>query len=515
MSCILLLITIILNIGKDCDSAKILAAFPTPAISHQVVFRPLIHELVKRGHEVVVITPNPAFPPGRAPPNLTEVDVHDISYSHFEEILKGHDGKKSSLIQQFLNVFEKFTSTFEKQIQTPEVQKILKEEGDTFDLIIVEAIVRATGGLGHLLKKPIIQFNSAGAGTFNFHQFGAPVNPIVFPSLLNQRVYDLNWWDKIIEFSKFLLFEYLWVAMYDYDHSMVKRNFGEDAPSFEELHEKYVQMLFVNEHPIWASNHPVPTNVVFLGGINQAPAVNLSTDLQTYLDFSKNGVIYVSFGSSVRTANLPTDKVRIMTKVFSELPYDILWKWDQDELPGRSKNIKISKWLPQHQLLKHPNIKLFITQGGLQSTDEAINAAVPVIGIPMLGDQWYNTEKYAHHKIGLQLDINTLTDSEFRSAVKTVVEDKSYKDNMVKLRTLMRSYPIEPLDLAVWWTEHILKHGGAHLRSPAFNMSYLTYYEVPLILSLLSALIVLIIVIIIGVRSLKRFLCGRRKVKTT
>lgn len=73
---------------------------------------------------------------------------------------------------------------------------------------------------------------------------------------------------------------------------------------------------------------------------------------------------------------------------------------------------------------EHPNVKLFITQGGLQSTDETINAAVPVIGIPMLGDQWYNVENYVDHKIGLQLDITTLTEKDFLDAVLTVVSEK-------------------------------------------------------------------------------------------
>lgn len=62
-------------------SARILAWFPSPSISHQVVFRPVTQELAKRGHEVVVITTDPAFPPGQAPSNLTEIDVHDMSYN--------------------------------------------------------------------------------------------------------------------------------------------------------------------------------------------------------------------------------------------------------------------------------------------------------------------------------------------------------------------------------------------------------------------------------------------------
>lgn len=39
-------------------------------------------------------------------------------------------------------------------------------------------------------------------------------------------------------------------------------------------------------------------------------------------------------------------------KVLSGLPYDVLWKWDSDELPAQYKNIKFSKWLPQADLLR-------------------------------------------------------------------------------------------------------------------------------------------------------------------
>ena len=48
---------------------------------------------------------------------------------------------------------------------------------------------------------------------------------------------------------------------------------------------------------------------------------------------------------------IPTKKVEIINKVLSKLPYDVLWKWDKDDLPGKADNIKLSKWLPQSDLL--------------------------------------------------------------------------------------------------------------------------------------------------------------------
>ena len=73
----------------------------------------------------------------------------------------------------------------------------------------------------------------------------------------------------------------------------------------------------------------------------------------------------------------------------------------------------------------HPKIKLFIFQGGLQSTDEAISAGVPLIGIPMLGDQWFNVERIVQHNIGLGLDMETMTEEDLTGAIDKVIKNDS------------------------------------------------------------------------------------------
>ena len=69
-------------------------------------------------------------------------------------------------------------------------------------------------------------------------------------------------------------------------------------------------------------------------------------------------------------------------------------------------------------------MKLFITQAGLQSTDEAITAEVPLLAIPILGDQRFNAEKYVKHGIGIKLDIETFTANEFKNAIETVINNE-------------------------------------------------------------------------------------------
>ncbi|XP_050356429.1 UDP-glucosyltransferase 2-like, partial [Nymphalis io] len=182
--------------------------------------------------------------------------------------------------------------------------------------------------------------------------------------------------------------------------------------------------------------------------------------------------IYVSFGTSVECSIFTDKTLQIPINVFSKLPYDIYWKWN-NELSGLPQNIKISKWFPQSDLLRHPNIKLFITQEGLQSTDEAIAAAVLLVGLPIFWNQWFNVNKYTQLKIGLKLDIEKITEDELKSAIETVNGDKEYLNNIMKLWSIIFDSPQSSLDRAVFWTEYVLRHGAELLRVPSANMSWI------------------------------------------
>ncbi|CAG4992088.1 unnamed protein product [Colias eurytheme] len=511
-SLVLVIVLIANNIISITNAARILAVFPTPSISHQVAFRPLTHELARRGHDVTVITPNPAFPKGQAPANLTEIDV-DFPYDYSKENLDLNRGDKTGYIRQIQAIFKIITIMFEKQWQFSEAKKLFDQK---FDLIIVEAYVRPALGLGHVFKAPVIQFSSLGTNPSAYNMFGAPSHPLLYPHLSAQRLYNLTLYEKAEELLKYSFIQYIMLTIAEFEYQTMKRIFGNHVPIYEEL-EKNVQLLFLNEHPIWADNHPVPPNVVYIGGIHQSQKRELPKEFKTVLDSSKNGVIYISFGSNAKSSLLPPEKVAVMTKVLSKLPYDIIWKWETDELPGKSSNIKIYKWLPQADLLKHPKVKLFITQGGIQSADETIDAAVPVIGIPMFGDQWYNVEKYVKHGVGLQIDLSDLTETTFETAVRRVIEDKSFKNNMIRLRSLMREHLVPPLELAVWWVEHILRHGGQHLRSPAAGLTWTEYYEVPLVLTVLgvcfSVIVVTVLLVVSLIRLVRKYVSGKSDIR--
>lgn len=74
-------------------------------------------------------------------------------------------------------------------------------------------------------------------------------------------------------------------------------------------------------------------------------------ELQKFIDESEHGVIYISFGSMLKAISTPKEKMMAIINAVSELPQRVIWKWDEETLPGNPKNIYLSKWLPQNEIL--------------------------------------------------------------------------------------------------------------------------------------------------------------------
>lgn len=89
---------------------------------------------------------------------------------------------------------------------------------------------------------------------------------------------------------------------------------------------------------------------------------------------------------------------------------------------------------------------------------------------------------------------------------------------MEKLRSLMHDQPQSALDRAVWWVEHLLRHGsGKHLRAPAANMTWSEYLDLELmaVLALIafSILAGVVVALYVVIQIVKKYLIQTTKVK--
>lgn len=68
------------------------------------------------------------------------------------------------------------------------------------------------------------------------------------------------------------------------------------------------------------------------------------------MESNKNGVIYFSMGSNLKSKDWPEEIKTGLLKMFGNLKQTVIWKFEED-LPNVPKNVHILKWVPQTSIL--------------------------------------------------------------------------------------------------------------------------------------------------------------------
>lgn len=158
--------------------------------------------------------------------------------------------------------------------------------------------------------------------------------------------------------------------------------------------ERNISIILLNNRAPLTTPRPSVAGLVQVGGlhITDKPK-DLPPKIQQFLDEANDGAIFFSLGTNLRSSDMPTEKLKIFLNVFAALKQRILWKWEDDNIPDLPKNVLVQKWMPQSDILAHKNVKVFITHGGLFSTQEGVYRSVPMLGIPVYCDQVKHNSK--------------------------------------------------------------------------------------------------------------------------
>lgn len=74
--------------------------------------------------------------------------------------------------------------------------------------------------------------------------------------------------------------------------------------------------------------------------------------------------------------------------------------------------------------LAHPKIKLFISHGGALGLNEAVYEGVPVLGIPLLGDQLASLKVLASYGAAEILDYADISNDTVLTKIRKVLDFK-------------------------------------------------------------------------------------------
>ncbi|XP_047575404.1 UDP-glucuronosyltransferase 2A2 isoform X2 [Lutra lutra] len=165
----------------------------------------------------------------------------------------------------------------------------------------------------------------------------------------------------------------------------------------------------------------------------------------------------------------------------------VLWRYKGKKPATLGHNTRLYDWIPQNDLLGHPKTKAFITHGGTNGIYEAIYHGIPMVGLPMFADQPDNIAHMKAKGAAVEVDINTMTSEDLLNALRTVINEPSYKENATRLSRIHHDQPVKPLDRAVFWIEFVMRHKGAkHLRPAAHNLTWFQYHSLDVIGFLLA-----------------------------
>merc|ERR1712032_1127922 len=234
-----------------------------------------------------------------------------------------------------------------------------------------------------------------------------------------------------------------------YQKEYLKDEVGlEVSPTIGTVLREHISLVLSCSHPITHGAWQYLPNVVQVGGLQLKDAKPLEGDLK---------------------------KIQVFIDTFKQLGMKVIWKWDK-EMPGLPDNILLSSWLPQQDLLAHPNLRVFVTHGGLGSLVEAIYHKAVIVGIPLSNDQKPNLLRAERHGYAVSLDWDEMTGSKFSiptltlhtlladelvESIKKAMGDKEMADNLERIHNLYLDREEKPVEKAAWWVEYVCRHGGA------------------------------------------------------
>ncbi|XP_023702334.1 UDP-glucuronosyltransferase 2B31 isoform X3 [Cryptotermes secundus] len=488
----------------DISAAKILGLMPTPSPSHHIWNRALMLALAERGHEVTVISPDPEKHPVA---NYTDIVIEE-AYERINDSGFNYESMSTqTFIENSLIWFQWGQDACEFGIASKGAKKLMALQGkETFDVIIIDLGVEECflGFVPLFNNPPVIAITAYGSPPW--------FNTIVGnPQILSfTSSYILPFTDHMTFLQRMVNFVLHNVIVYyrTFHHlpnmdNIAQKYFGNSAPLPSEI-EKNISLVMVNTHFSVDFPRPLVPAMIPVGGMHIKPGKELPSDLKNFLDNANNGAIFFSLGTNVRSDKMSAVKLKAFLDAFSELPQRVLWKWESDTLPGQPKNVMLGKWLPQNDILAHPNIHLFMSHAGMLSSQEAIYHGVPVVGIPFLADQFVNIVKLATHGLGVELVYDTLSKQTILDAVHTVLGNHSYRDNMKKLSAIYRDQQETPLQRAVFWTEYVLRHGGSSLRSVSADLTWYQYFLIDVIAVLIIGISLIFVLLYLALRKIYR-----------
>ncbi|XP_044750030.1 UDP-glycosyltransferase UGT5-like isoform X2 [Coccinella septempunctata] len=491
---------------------NILAVFPHEGKSHQWIFGPIIRELVNRGHNVTALVHHKFNIESK---NYREILLDNPNSLGLEVIEMKHLESSSAWLTLMLGfgfVLEEGLMSCENVFSKKKVSELL-ESDQKFDLVFGELFnSECSQGFSLRFNAPLVGISTTVLIPWHTEHFANPDNPAYVPTNGLWFSDRMCFWQRVLNFVTDMYAKRVYHQYLEANRNLLQKHLKIEIPDLD-VARKNTSLIFVNTH--WSLTHsrPLVPSVVDIGGVHIGQAKRLPQNIEKFINESTHGVIYFSLGSMIKGHTFPQEKREAFLKAFARLPQRVLWKWENETMPGKPDNVMIQKWMPQFDILSHPNVKAFISHGGLLGTTEAVHCGVPMVVMPQYGDQHTNAKAVEANGGGVVLYLKEATEETVYQSLKTILEPE-FRAKAKALSERFRDRPMSPMDTAIYWVEYVARHKGApHMKTAAVDMPLYQYLLLD-VLAFLAAIILLFSYISYKILSLVfRSVFAKKKVK--
>ncbi|PUA37622.1 glycosyl transferase family 1 [Paenibacillus elgii] len=209
---------------------------------------------------------------------------------------------------------------------------------------------------------------------------------------------------------------------------------------------------YVVRSPYEAFFNPEPMTIVYTSRLFQprgedfddsykfvGPSVSARLQAEPEMpELAGKSVIYISLGTAF---NKDIDFYRNCLKAFGGSDNTIVMsvgrETDIESLGDIPDNFIVRPYVPQLEVLQHA--RLFITHGGMNSTNEGLSHGLPLVLVPQGADQPKVAERVAELGAGVALNKTELTVDLLRDTVNRVLETPSYREAAARVGESLRT----------------------------------------------------------------------------
>jgi len=517
---ILYLVTIISAIELSGGS-HVLIIHDVGTKSHLIQLFPVVEGLLENGHQVTgvffssskIVHPN--FTEVLVPNNFDKI-MGDVSKLYME---KGGQSMFNLKLYQF--VYDKLIELMDEYAVTSIKNEKIQELATTgkFDVTISMPWMGPGILLSEMTDTPLITFSPAGPLPIFMEGSGNVINLSVQPLITGRYIEPMTLKERLMNHVMNVMTNTYMNWLNGRIHAVRVREVDPNLPISDEIMKKRLTVFLSSSHPVTHGAWQYGPNVIEVGGLNVKKAKPLPDDLKKWMDEANNGVILVSFGSTLNPSSMSSEKLELLLGVFRSLKqYSFIWKWDTEtEIPNLPNNVKIMSWLPQQDLLAHPNLRVFVTHGGIGSLTEAIYHKAALVGIPFSNDQRPNLLRAVKLGFAVLLDWDQLTVDSLMEAVVGAMESEDMVASLDRVHRLYTDREKTPVEKAVWWIEYVARNGieGCKMMKPiAEHIPWIQYHHLDVLFIFVTVIVIIISIFVsLCYCCVKKCCCRQQKPK--